>query len=148
MKGLSDLLNLKNIIPINKNIIFREKLIKQLEENFKNKKLILVSAPAGYGKTTLISSWVTNFNKSTAWLTISEEDNDIKVFIQDIIDAFLSVDSKLFKNTLNLLEVANITGVKSIVASFFTEIRKIEQDITLVLDDYHCIENSEINKRE
>jgi len=146
VKGLSDLLNLKNIIPINKNIIFREKLIKQLEENFKNKKLILVSAPAGYGKTTLISSWVTNFNKSTAWLTINEDDNDIKLFIQGIINAFITIDSKLFKNTTNLLQVANITGVKSILASFFTEIRKIDKEILLVLDDYHFIENNEINK--
>jgi len=146
VKTLLDSVKLKNIIPSNNNTILREGLIKQIEDNLNFKtKIILLSAPAGYGKTTLISSWVENINKITAWFTIYEEDNEIISFMQGIINAFRIVDDKLFKNTFDLLQLVNFSGNQSVLAAFFEEIRTINKNIILVLDDYHLIENNEVN---
>jgi len=146
VKILQDLVKLKNIIPSNNNTILREDLIKQIENNLNFKtKIILLSAPAGYGKTTLISSWVEDINKNTAWFTIYEEDNEIISFMQGIIDAFRIVDDKLFKSTFDLLQLVNFSGNKSVLAVFFEEIRTIDKNIILVLDNYHLIENNEVN---
>jgi LuxR family maltose regulon positive regulatory protein len=146
---LKNLIDLKNIIPaFSKGIIYRKSLIKQLNMQIRdeNKKLLLISGPAGYGKTTLITSWINQIDINIAWLTIDEEDNKIKSFIQGVINSFQVIDDKLFEGTNHLLQLPNQDGLKAILSSFYSELRLIEQDIILIFDDFHHIENNDINQ--
>jgi len=146
---LKNLIDLKNIIPaISQGTIYRKSLIKQLNKKMKdeNKKLLLISGPAGYGKTTLITNWIKQSDMNTAWLTIDQEDNEIKSFIQGIINSFRVIDDKLFEGTNHLLQLPNQDGVKAILSSFYSELRLIQQNIVLIFDDFHHIENNDINQ--
>ncbi len=146
---MKNLIDLKNIIPaISQGTIYRKSLIKQLNKKMKdeNKKLLLISGPAGYGKTTLITNWIKQSDMNTAWLTIDQEDNEIKSFIQGIINSFRVIDDKLFEGTNHLLQLPNQDGVKAILSSFYSELRLIQQNIVLIFDDFHHIENNDINQ--
>ena len=72
--------------PVRPDLVLRQRLIEQLNAGVQ-RKLILVSAPAGYGKTTLISSWLQDTGISSAWLSLEEDDNDPIRFFQYFITA-------------------------------------------------------------
>ena len=75
--------------PISK-LIFRKEIIDKLE-NVNEKKLTLVSAPAGYGKSTIISQWINQCNLSYSWYSIDKSDNDIVTFLKYTIAGIQSV---------------------------------------------------------
>jgi ATP/maltotriose-dependent transcriptional regulator MalT len=64
-----------HIPPIRSELLSRPRLIERLDTRL-DRKLILVSAPAGFGKTTLLSEWVIRHRDRTAWLSLGKEDND------------------------------------------------------------------------
>ena len=138
----------KTIIPENsEKTVNRKRLIDHIDNSLNNStKLFLVAAPAGYGKTTLISEWISLQGKSIVWLTLDEEDNDLRKFIAGIILSFNSLNKNYFKNTRNLFDLPKFIGNNSILSSFFNELSQINKEIVLVLDDYHYIENKEVNE--
>ncbi|ADL50227.1 LuxR C-terminal-related transcriptional regulator [Clostridium cellulovorans] len=145
----SSLINTKLNIPIlSSKVIKRTNLFKKLN-SFLDYRLILVTAPAGYGKTTLITSWLSEKkkNKSTvAWLSLGEEDNEAECFWSYF---FLSVykkiseinhcieDSKSFYN-----ESATFNNLY--LSHFINTIAKINEGIIIVIDDFHLITNDKI----
>src|SRR6476620_8044799 len=91
------------IPPPRSNAILRPRLIERLNEGL-HRKLILISAPAGFGKTTVVSEWVSGCELSVAWLSLDERDNDPTRFLTYLIAALQMVSPSLGEGILRGLE--------------------------------------------
>ncbi|QLB13802.1 LuxR family maltose regulon positive regulatory protein [Bisgaardia hudsonensis] len=124
-----------------KNSVKRQGLLKKLDKS-EQYSLVLVNAPAGYGKTTLISQWMTN-QKNVGWYSLDESDNQSERFASYF-------GAALEHATGNLLPQINIIERKSNLLSLFSQllinISDIKQHFYLVIDDYHLIDNEEIHE--
>ena len=126
------------------NLVSRSNLFDKLNEGLK-RKLILISAPAGFGKTTVISSWINQYKIPSAWFSINNNDNDIVEFLNYIISGIQCLKKDFGQSALKLLQSPNQTSSKSIITLLINDIIKINKDFLLVLDDFHLINNPEIN---
>lgn len=118
------------------DLVLRQRLIDQLNAGV-DRKLILISAPAGYGKTTLISTWLHETKISSAWLSLDEDDNDPIRFFQYFITALQRIIPTLGADLVGPLQGAQ---------SFDTSLNLLINEITghtdpfaLILDDFHLI---------
>ena len=96
-----------NIPPIRAELVSRPRLVEQLSAGLE-RKLTLISAPAGFGKTTLISEWVqaldgTDPPIAVTWLSLDESDNDLTRFLTYLIAALQSIEANIGKGVLSAL---------------------------------------------
>lgn len=104
MKIDSFLLTTKLQIPPEPHrAVRRARLIDALERGILHYKLVLVSAPAGYGKTTLLSQWAYTARFPVVWLSISEEDNDLERFLRYLVTGWEKVQPGIRESPLGLL---------------------------------------------
>lgn len=127
------------------NIVHRPELYEKLNIGL-SRKLILVSAPAGFGKTTLISDWINQNKIPTAWFSLDKGDNDPVEFLSYIISGIQSIDKEFGQSVLHLIHSPNKPSDESIVSLLINEILKLTQNFLLVLDDFHLIGSSDILK--
>jgi LuxR family maltose regulon positive regulatory protein len=120
-------------------------LIEHLHANL-HCKLTLISAPAGFGKTTLVSEWVREKDLPTAWLSLDEEDNDFTRFITYLIAALQSVHPNIDETPLSLLRAPQHPSVKGALTVLLNQLEEISFDFLVVLDDYHLIEDHNIHQ--
>jgi LuxR family maltose regulon positive regulatory protein len=119
------------------------------------RKLTLVSAPAGYGKTTLLSEWIHQGGAGpalpVAWLSLDSADNDPTRFLAYLIGAAQSLVPHVGQDLLSALQSPEPPRIEVVLTSFINELAAIPQDcdrcclLGLVLDDYHRIENQQIH---
>ncbi|MCP4543013.1 MAG: hypothetical protein GY832_38345 [Chloroflexi bacterium] len=139
------------IPPPRPGLVERPHLIERLDEGLRlGHKLTLISAPAGFGKTTLLSEWISHRDAVTAplpvaWLSLGEEDNDATRFWTYLIAALQTVYADLGQDTLQVLEAAQSPSIESILTPLLNEITALPDKIVLVLDDYHTISNKTIH---
>lgn len=126
-------------------LILRKELIDKLESG-KEKKLTLVSAPAGYGKSTLISQWIDHSNLSYSWYSLDKSDNDIVTFLRYTIAGIQSKYKNLGEKAEKLLESNSNSSFESVATYIINDLFEIKENFYLFFDDYHLIENNEINK--
>ncbi|MFN2195639.1 MAG: LuxR C-terminal-related transcriptional regulator [Anaerolineales bacterium] len=117
----------------------RPRLIDWLKQR-QARPLTLVSAPAGYGKSTLISCWLEEADCPVAWVSLDERDNELSIFLNYFLAAIQSVFPEAMAETQALLLVAPVTPVATISKELINEINQIQQAFILVLDDYHLID--------
>lgn len=141
------ILNTKLYIPsARQNQICRESLSKKLEEGCqKGHGIILVSAPAGYGKTMLISEWVRDSNCKCAWLSLDEYDNDPVRFINYLIAAIQKTNAGFGKSMEEWLASPKLPSREIIGSYMIKELEQTEERLILVLDDYHLVSNDYIH---
>jgi LuxR family maltose regulon positive regulatory protein len=127
-------------------VVSRPRLIRRLNQGLE-RKLVLISAPAGFGKTTLASEWVRDIGEttppiSTAWLSLDEDDNDLARFLSYLVAALRTVDAGTGKGVLSQLQVAQpeSTPAEEALTVLINDIAAIPGRMVLVLDDYHLIE--------
>ena len=110
-------------------------------------KLTLVSAPAGYGKTTLISEWIYTLGESLqiAWISLDEGDNDLNRFLNYWLSAFQSIDESVGLNAKSLLPLPQIPSLHAILDELLNDLVSLEIRVMMVLDDYHTITNPQIH---
>lgn len=120
-------------------VVVRPRLIQQLDKGL-HRKLTLVSAPAGFGKTTLISAWIANLNHSAAWLSLDEGDNDPVRFITYLIAALQTIEENFADGILGALQSPQPPPIESLLPDFVNQLHQIPQEYILVLDDYHVID--------
>ena len=125
-------------------LIFRKELTNILE-NGKEKRLTLVSAPAGYGKSTLISQWIDHSNLSYSWYSLDKSDNDIVTFLRYFIAGIQITYKNIGVKAEKLLESSGKSSYESIATYLINDLSEIEGHFYIILDDYHLIENKEIN---
>ena len=92
----------------------------------RQRKMTLVSAPVGYGKSTLLSSWLETLDCPTAWFSLDENDNDLVVFLSDFIAAIQTQIPDIGGNTLILLNSAQKLPLQTITTSLINELNRIE----------------------
>lgn len=110
-------------------------------------RLTLVSAPAGFGKTTLLAEWITSVsNHRIAWVSLDQSDNDPLFFWTYLITAIQRVEDQLGKQSLSLLHSPDSPAVESVLVSLLNEVSAIEEPFVLVIDDYHVIETPAIHR--
>jgi LuxR family maltose regulon positive regulatory protein len=109
-----------------------------------NRKLILISAPAGYGKTTLVSEWINQHQIPTAWFSLDKSDNDPIEFLSYIITGIQRIHKEFGQSAFKLLQSPNKPATESIASLLINEMLNIKQNFLLVLDDFHFINNKEI----
>jgi len=134
----------KLYIPqIDERVVHRTTLFKKLDEGIK-RKLIIVSATAGYGKTTLISDWLRQKNLATAWCSIDARDNDPLEFLKIVITAVNNKHNTIGKSSLELLKSPGTASVEYIIELFINDLLSLKNEIVLVLDDFHLINNKQV----
>jgi LuxR family maltose regulon positive regulatory protein len=139
------LLTKLHIPPAGNNTVHRSELFEKLNAGLR-RKLILVSAPAGFGKTTIISDWVNQYKIPTVWFSLDIGDNDPAVFLSYIISGIQSIHKEFGQSALRLLNSPNSPSVESITGLLINEVLDIDQNFLLVLDDFHVIKSHEVLK--
>lgn len=124
------------------DFIPRPQLLERLD---RRRPLTLVSASAGYGKSTLVSSWVETIGVPCAWLSLDEYDNDLVVFLTYFLAAIQTMFPGAGKETLKLANATDLPLLRYLTASLINELDSIEEEYVLVLDDYHLIHESTIH---
>ncbi|HNH26582.1 MAG TPA: hypothetical protein PLR93_06150, partial [Anaerolineales bacterium] len=133
------------IPPLRTNIVPRPHLTERMKEG-KFHKLTLISAPAGFGKTTLVSEWITGCGLPVAWLSLDEGDNDHKRFLAYLIAALRTITKNIGERASDLLDAAPFPDIESVLTSLLNEITATSDHFILVLDDYHLIESKQVDE--
>ena len=157
------------IPPLRREQVPRPRLIERLNAGL-HRKLTFISAPAGFGKTTLVSAWVSNLRftnddlringiangqvvnrkskivNHVAWLSLDSSDNDAVRFLTYVIAALQTIDPEqgaaghIGKGALGMLRSPQPPSTEPVLTSLLNEIATLSDRLILVLDDYHVIE--------
>ena len=127
--------------PAHPELVYRPRLTRRLTDALRlQHKLVLISAPAGFGKTTLASAWLSEVDESAStWLSLDEKDNNPARFLTYFIAAVQQVDSGFGRTTQNILQTSPSPAVEPIMTSLINEITTFNTSFVFVLDDYHVI---------
>ena len=128
-------------------VVLRPRLIERLNEGLSSGcKLTLISAPAGFGKTTLVSEWVAICGQPVAWLSLDDEDNAPNRFLIYLVSALRTIMVNIGEGELRALQSPQPPAVESILAALLNEITTIPDNFILVLDDYHVIDSKPVDE--
>lgn len=127
------------------NFIHRVRLTEQLQ-SYSSHSSILVSAPAGYGKSTLVSCWLEEYGRLSGWLSIDANDNDLHTFLIYLLEAIRGIFPDALPKSTAMLKGKRLPELKKITHHFINEIDIITDDFVLVLDDIHTITNKAIHE--
>ncbi len=139
------LLTKLHIPPVGNNVVHRSELSEKLDNGL-SRKLMLVSAPAGYGKTTLVSDWINQNKIPAAWLSLDNGDNDPTIFLSYVISGIQSIHHDFGESALRLINSPNPPSVESVASLLINELIGIDQHLLLVLDDFHLINSNGVLK--
>jgi LuxR family maltose regulon positive regulatory protein len=133
------LLRTKLYIPsIRPRLVPRPRLVERLNAE-PHRKLTLISAPAGFGKTTLATEWVCSGATEVAWISLDEGDNDPIQFLQYLVAALQQVDGGLGQTLQQILQSPQLPPPQNLITPLINDIAATGTALTLVLDDYHLI---------
>ena len=134
------------IPPSRTDKVYRERLLTSLDEG-NERKLTLLSAPAGFGKTTLLTDWlsISNNQDRSAWLSIDTSDNDPVQFWFYLIASMQSIEGNFGKDISEALSSTQPPPLDPMLVDLLNEISRIERPVTMVLDDYHLITEPKVN---
>ena len=133
------------IPPARPDLVSRPRLVERLEEGLRlGCKLTLVSAPAGFGKTTLLSEWIagSGMHAQVAWVSLDEGDNDVARFWSYSIAALQTLEPAIGQTALGALQAAQTPSLEPLLISLVNDISSLvvgKRPFILVLDDYHVI---------
>lgn len=133
-------------------LVARSRLIERLDAVLEpGRKLALISAPAGFGKTTLISDWIEQSLRRppatrVAWLSLDDGDNDLPRLMTHVVAALQGIDADIGADSLDLLDNAPALRVEAALTELINDVARIDGPIVLVLDDYHVIEAEPVHE--
>lgn len=127
------------IPPLRPHVVSRSRLIERLNEGLRH-QLTLIAAPAGFGKTTLVSAWVAGCDWQVAWLSLEESDNDLTRFLTYLVTALQTIAPTIGVGVLGVLQSPQPPPTETILTVLLNEIVTIPDSFVLVLDDYHVID--------
>ncbi|MFN2108382.1 MAG: helix-turn-helix transcriptional regulator, partial [Anaerolineae bacterium] len=151
------LLKTKLYIPqVRPGLVPRPRLLERLDEGTQGegfakqsisfvRKLTLISAPAGFGKTTLLANWINQTNHHVAWLSLDAEDNDPVRFWSYLIATLQTVRADIGQAGLSALQSPQPPPIESVLTGLVNEIADTDLAWVLVLDDFHVITAPDIN---
>jgi LuxR family transcriptional regulator, maltose regulon positive regulatory protein len=121
----------------------RPHLIERLDDGLE-RSLTLVSAPAGFGKTTLVSTWAGGCHRQVAWLSLDDGDNDQTRFLNHIVAALRTVSPNVGESALVALRSPQPSPTETVVANLLNDIADSADSFVLVLDGYHLIDSGPV----
>ena len=119
--------------------VSRPRLLERLNDGL-HRKLTIISAAAGFGKTTLVSEWVASCGQPVAWLSLDEGDNDPTSFLMYLVAALQTLAPNIGSGALASLQSPQPPPIESILTALLNEITTAQDHFILVLDDYHVID--------
>ena len=132
-----------------RGLVLRPRLSERLDRGAAS-KLVLVSAPAGFGKTTLLTEWLAARpaalagERLAAWLSLDRGDNDPASFWAYVIAALRTVASGVGESALALLDAPQPPPIETVLTTLLNDLGAVAGEIVLVLDDYHVIDAREV----
>ena len=126
-------------------VVRRPRLVERLNDGL-HRKLTLISAPAGFGKTTLLSAWVAGSDRHVAWLSLDEGDNDPTRFLIYLVAAVRTIAPGIDEALLGALQSSQPPPTESFLTFLLNEIATILDDFVLVIDDYHVIDAKPVDR--
>ncbi len=149
---MEQLLATKLFIPsVRQNLVVRPRLIEQLNACIgPGCKLTLISAPAGFGKTTIVADWIHHLqtypgDRKTAWLSLGDNENVLVQFLLYVVASLREVDAEIGKGLLTALRSPEPPSTGSVLTTIINELTLSTDPIILTLDDYHLITNQAIH---
>ncbi len=140
------LLSTKFYVPqARTNAVSRPRLIDRLNDGLHG-QLTLISAPAGFGKTTVLGEWVAGCGQPVAWLSLDEADDEPTRFLAYLIGALHPILPHVGEKLLGALQSPRPPSAESILTSLLNEITALPQHFILVLDDYHVVEAQAVDQ--
>jgi LuxR family maltose regulon positive regulatory protein len=133
------------IPPPRSNLVPRARLRQQLDEGLRlGRKLTLVCAPAGFGKTTLVTSWIYGTAREIAWLSLDEGDDDPQRFLTYLIAALQQVDGRIGRTIQSVLQSPQPPPVENMMTALINDVATANAPTLLVLDDLHLVKSEAI----
>src|SRR5512141_952323 len=132
------------IPPPRTKIVLRPRLIEHLNEGL-HRKLTLICAAAGFGKTTLVSEWIASCGRPVAWLSLDEGDNDPTRFLTYLVAALQMITVNIGAGVLGVLQSPQPPPTESILTALLNEITTIPDNFIFVLDDCHVIDSKPVD---
>src|SRR6267154_332455 len=115
------------------HVVSRPRLLERLNEGL-HRKLTLIAAPAGFGKTTLVSEWVEGIDRSTAWLSLDEGENDPTRFLTYLVAALQTIATHIGEGVLGVLQSPQLPPPEAILMALLNDLTTIKDQFVLVLD--------------
>jgi LuxR family maltose regulon positive regulatory protein len=134
-----------------RDLVPRPRLRDSLDRGTRS-KLMLVSAPAGFGKSTMLAQWLDaepaagTTERSAAWLSLDRDDNDPASFWTYVIAALRTAVPGIGETALGLLQAPLPTLIQTVLTTLLNDLGALERDAVLVLDDYHVINSREVHE--
>ena len=129
-----------HIPPFRPTFVSRPAILESLERGL-SRRLTLVCAPAGFGKTTILSEWAQSCQRPFTWISLDEGDNDPHRFFLHLIAALQRIEMDIGDVWIDSLEEPQFPPMESILTGLINEIFEVSKPFVLVLDDYHLITN-------
>src|SRR5688500_1822074 len=123
----------------------RTRLTDKLDDGLQC-KLTTITAPSGYGKTTLLSEWARRRNRAAAWLSLDTLDNDPAAFWSYFIGALQVLQPGLGADSLDALYAEPRLPIEQALAPLINELAAVSVEFSLVLDDFHVIEHAAVHQ--
>ena len=142
---ITPLLQTKLYVPPIRNEVVRRPRLLDLVVSRPHLKLVLIAAPAGFGKTTLASCWLTQARRPVAWVSLDEGENDLRRFLLYVVTALHQVSSEVGQTALGILQSAETLSSEAILAYLINDLAEARAPLVLALDDYHLIGTQEVH---
>lgn len=140
------LVKTKLYIPhVRPRLVNRPRLIDRLE-NGAHRKLTLICAPAGFGKTTLTTAWVCNSAREVAWVSLDRDDNDPVQFLRYLIAALQQIEGSVGRSLQSLLNLPKLPPAQRLLAALVNDLAALDNALIVVLDDYHEIHSTIVHE--
>src|SRR5271170_6503910 len=137
----------KIVPPRSQGLIERPRLLGMTSQ-FSGKRLAVVKAPAGFGKTSLAVTWLETLQQSgntVAWLMIDTDDDEPATFLFYVAHALQRACDEVGTAAINLVQESFLINPRSIVSSLINDLAEIDDEVYLFLEDYHWVNNAEIH---
>ncbi len=135
------------IPPPRAKIVQRPRLVERLNGGLAaGCKLALISAPAGFGKTTLVSEWIAGCGLPVAWLSLDDGDNDPARFISYLVAALQTIKVEIGEGLLAALQSPQPLQIETILTTLLNKISIIPEQFVFILDDYHLIDSQPVDQ--
>jgi LuxR family maltose regulon positive regulatory protein len=143
---LTPILRTKLRAPRVTSKVIRRRRLNQLLDEYLELPVTLVSAPAGYGKSTLVAEWLTTSKDSSAWLSLDQTDSDLPIFLRYLLAAIETAAPGACEDLQSGLMFHELPPVATIARLLVNELDSLSEDIVIVLDDYHLIRDNAIQE--